>query len=79
MGGMAGESQQVIRGRERSAAILFRMSPEERRQLQEEAIAGGFLTVHQLLEFRVFGECRPVRPSSRTLTRNQEERLDISA
>lgn len=55
------------------------MSPEERTRLHEEARAQGFATLQQLLEHRVFGEYRPVRPRSRTIKPSQEERLDISA
>lgn len=79
IGVMAKQRKPAVRDSQRSAAILFRMSHEERSRLHEEAVAEGFATVQQLLEFRIFGEYRPVRRRSRTLKPPQEERLDISA
>ncbi len=57
-------------------AISFRMSAEEREQLELEAREGGFDSLQQLLEVRVFGEARPRR---RPGPQPQEDRLPVSA
>lgn len=64
------------RSGDRATAISFRMTTEEREQLHREVVEGGYTSLQQLLEARVFGAPKPRRKSG---PQPQAERLDLSA
>lgn len=49
------------RSADRELRLSFRVSSKEAAQLRREALAEGFASVQQLLEFRVFGSAKPAR------------------
>lgn len=64
------------RSTQRAVAFPFRMSRADREQLDREVRAGGYSSLQQLLEAKVFGKAKAAR---RPGPQPQEERLDIGA
>lgn len=65
------------RSGERAGSFTFRMTAAEKAQLEREAREGGFVSVQQLLEARVFGAPKPRRrPGPGTSSRQQEALLE---
>jgi hypothetical protein len=60
----------------RVVGVPFRMTVEERAQLEDEMHAEGLTSLQQLFESRVFGQPKPRRKPG---PQPQDERLDISA
>lgn len=60
----------------RSVGVPFRMTQDERTQLEVEMRAEGLTSLQQLFEARVFGHPKPRRKPG---PQPQSERLDISA
>lgn len=67
----------IHRRPERQALIPFRMSIEEKQQLQAEAEAHGW-TLQQLVEARVWGAPRPKRRTNGKPVPVQDENLGIA-
>lgn len=67
------------RGSTRDTATSFRMSAADYADLRRAVSDGGYRSLQELLEVRVFGEVRPRHKSGPRPKRDQEERLDISA
>ncbi|MDN5797048.1 MAG: hypothetical protein L0H79_15000 [Intrasporangium sp.] len=67
------------RGRSRDTATSFRMSADDYASLRRAVDEGGYGSLQELLEVRVFGAVRPRRKTGPRPRRQQEERLDISA
>lgn len=68
------------RGPERRASSIFRMSVEEKAQLEAEAAEAG-ISLQQLFELRILGTVKPAPgPGRRKKPRQNEElRYDMSA
>lgn len=64
------------RSAERVVGVPFRMTQQEREQLETEMQAEGLTSLQQLFEARVFGKPKPRRKPG---PQPQGERLDISA
>lgn len=64
---------------DRSAAIVFRMSPEDRDELSRVAKERGCASLQALMELVVFGELRPRQKPGPQPHAKQAERLDLSA
>jgi hypothetical protein len=64
------------RSGQREVGVPFRMSKDDRTQLEREMRAEGFSSLQQLFEARVFGAPKPRRKSG---PQPQAERLDLSA
>lgn len=64
------------RSAQRVVGIPFRMTREERADLEHEMEAEGYTSLQQLFEARVFGQAKPRRKPG---PQPQDERLDISA
>jgi len=67
---------QDYRSSERVVGVPFRMTEQERANLETEMRAEGYSSLQQLFEARIFGKAKPRRKPG---PQPQAERLDISA
>lgn len=67
---------QDYRSAARAAGVSFRMSEDEKEQLEREAAAAGYSSLQQLFEARLLGGVKPRRKPG---PQPQSERLDIGA